>query len=239
MQQAAHTLVVDDEEAICFFLKETLQRAGHIVATVSSGEDALELLRETSFELIILDLMLGGAVDGQRILEAVRWRWPDTVVVILTAHGSLQSAMTAIAEGVDGYLLKPVEPDELLRTVRKALDRQEKLAGSRASEKDSRLLRRGPFVVDLEKRSVTLGGNPLALNPSEFALLTHLMQNAHKVVSPQELVRVVRQYDSDFPYEAQQIIKWYIHRLRHKVEPDPANPRYILNVRGAGYMFEA
>jgi DNA-binding response OmpR family regulator len=239
MQQAVHTLVVDDEDAICFFLKETLQKAGHTVATVSSGEEALELLRETPFELIILDLMLGGAVDGQRILEAARWRWPDTVVVILTAHGSLQSAMTAIAEGVDGYLLKPVEPDELLRTVRRALDRQEKLAGSRVSEKDGRLLRQGPFVIDLEKRSVALDGHSLALNPSEFALLVHLMQNAHKVISPQDLVRVVRQYDSDFPYEAQQIIKWYIHRLRRKVEPDPANPRYILNVRGAGYMFEA
>jgi DNA-binding response OmpR family regulator len=239
MQEAVHTLVVDDEEAICFFLKEALQKAGHTVTIASSGEGALELLRETPFELIILDLMLGSAVNGQRILEAVRWRWPDTVVVILTAHGSLQSAMTAIAEGVDGYLLKPVEPDDLLRTVQKALDRQEKLSDSRASARDSHLLRRGPFVVDLEKRVATLGEHSLALNPSEFALLVHLMQNARKVISPQDLVRVVRQYDSEYPYEAQQIIKWYIHRLRHKVEPDPANPRYILNVRGAGYMFEA
>jgi DNA-binding response OmpR family regulator len=147
--------------------------------------------------------------------------------------------MTAIAEGVDGYLLKPVEPDELLRTVQKALYRQEHLARPRASDTDGHLLRQGPFAVDLEKRLALLDGQPLVLNPSEFALLVYLMQNARKVISAEELVRVVRQYESEFPYEAQQIIKWYIHRLRRKVEPDPSNPRYILNVRGAGYMFEA
>jgi DNA-binding response OmpR family regulator len=239
MQETVRTLVVDDEEAICFFLKETLQKAGYAVVTVSSGEEALDRLRETSFELMILDLMLGGAADGQRVLQAVRWRWPETVVVILTAHGSLESAMTAIAEGADGYLLKPVEPDELLRTVQKALYRQEKLARPRASDRDGYLLRQGPFAVDLEKRLAVLDGQPLVLNPSEFALLIYLMQNARKVISAEELVRVVRQYESEFPYEAQQIIKWYIHRLRRKVEPDPSNPRYILNVRGAGYMFEA
>jgi len=239
MQETVRTLVVDDEEAICFFLKETLQKAGYIVVTVSNGEEALDRLRETAYDLIILDLMLGGAVDGQRILQAVRWRWPETVVVILTAHGSLESAMSAIAEGVDGYLLKPVEPDDLLRTVQKALQRQEKLARTHVTEKDGHLLRQGPFAVDLEKRVAVFDGQPLVLNPSEFALLVYLMQNARKVISAEDLVRVVRQYESEFPYEAQQIIKWYIHRLRRKVEPDPGNPRYILNVRGAGYMFEA
>ncbi len=239
MQETVRTLVVDDEEAICFFLKETLQKAGYAVVTASSGEEALDRLRETFFELIILDLMLGGAVDGQRILQAVRWRWPETAVVILTAHGSLESAMSAIAEGVDGYLLKPAEPEELLQTVQRALQRQEKAARAQATERDGHLLRQGSFSVDLEKRLAVLDGQPLALNPSEFALLIYLMQNARKVISAEELVRVVRQYESEFPYEAQQIIKWYIHRLRRKVEPDPANPRYILNVRGAGYMFEA
>src|SRR5690554_6574215 len=104
--EQVNTLVMDDESGIRFFIKETLQRAGHNVTTASSGEEALDILRDTRFDLVMLDLMLGGRVDGLRVLEAIRWRWPEAVVIILTAHGSLDSAMEAIREGVDRYLLK-------------------------------------------------------------------------------------------------------------------------------------
>ncbi|MGB3906354.1 MAG: response regulator transcription factor [Anaerolineae bacterium] len=232
MANQLRTLVVDDEEGIRFFLKDTLQRAGHAVVTASSGEAALDRLRETAF-----DLMLGGRVDGLRVLEAVRWRWPETVVIILTAHGSLDSAMAAIREGVDGYLIKPVEPHELRRAVQEALDKRKVLARSREVRKKEQLMRHGPFSVDLNKHLATMEGRTLELNPREFRLLTHLMQNAHRVVPPKELVRVVHQYECDDLYEARRIIKWYIHRLRRKVEPDPSDPRYVLNVHGVGYRF--
>jgi len=238
MAERVHTLVVDDEEGVRFFLAETLQRAGHVVVTASSGEEALERLRDSQFELVVLDLRLGGAVDGMRVLEAVKWRWPGTAVVILTAHGSLESAITAIREGIDGYLLKPVEPDEVRRAVREALDRRKKLARSRERDSEEHPVQRGPFSVDVNKHVATRDGQPLELTPQEFALLVHLMQNAHRVISPKELVRVVRQYECEDPFEAKQITKWYIHRLRRKVEPDPTSPRYILTVRGVGYRFE-
>ncbi|NIN68946.1 MAG: response regulator, partial [Anaerolineae bacterium] len=93
MAEEIHTLVVDDEEGIRFFLEETLRRAGYVVVMAASGEEALERLRETPFDLVMLDLMLGGRVDGLRVLEAIRWRWPETVVVMLTGHGTLESAM--------------------------------------------------------------------------------------------------------------------------------------------------
>lgn len=239
MAEPVHTLVVDDEEGIRFFLEETLRRAGHVVVTASSGEEALDRLRDTQFELVVLDLRLGGAVDGMRVLEAVKWRWPGTAVVILTAHGSLESAMAAIREGIDGYLLKPVEPDELRRAVREALDRQTMLARSSERGTEGPFVQQGPFSIDVNKHVTTRDGQPLELTPQEFTLLAHLMQNAHRVISPKELVRVVRQYECEDRFEAQQIIKWYIHRLRHKVEPDPTNPRHILNVRGVGYRFES
>jgi DNA-binding response OmpR family regulator len=197
MAEQNHTLVVDDDEGVRFFLEETLRRDGHIVVAASSGEEALDRMRDAFFDLVMLDLKLSGRVDGLRVLEAVRWRWPETVVVILTAHGSLESAMAAIREGVDGYLLKPVEPDEVRKAVQEALE----------------------------------------LTSREFKLLVHLMQNAHRVVSPRELVQVVGQYEAEDLYEARQIVKWYIHRLRRKVEPDPSSPRYVLNVRGVGYRF--
>ena len=89
----------------------------------------------------------------------------------------------------------------------------------------------------MRKHLATLGGQPLGLTSHEFKLLTHLMQNADRVIEPPELVRVVRQYEPDHMHEARQIIKWYIHRLRRKVESDPTKPRHILNVRGVGYRF--
>ena len=237
MAEQNHTLVVDDDEGVRFFLEETLRRDGHIVVAASSGEEALDRMRDTFFDLVMLDLKLSGRVDGLRVLEAVRWRWPETVVVILTAHGSLESAMAAIREGVDGYLLKPVEPGEVRKAVQEALDRRRSLARLEGAGQEEHVLQRGPFSVDLTKHLITLDGQPLELTSREFKLLVHLMQNAHRVVSPRELVQVVGQYEAEDLYEARQIVKWYIHRLRRKVEPDPSSPRYVLNVRGVGYRF--
>jgi DNA-binding response OmpR family regulator len=234
--EPTYTLIVDDEPSIRFFLEKTLRRSGHNVETASSGEEALDRLKDTSFDLVMLDLKLGGRVDGLRVLEAVRWRWPETVVVILTAHGSLESAMAAIREGVDGYLLKPVEPTEVRQAVQEALERRKSLARIQ-EEEEGRLLEHGPFSIDLKRHLVTLDEEPLELTPREFSLLVHLVQNAHRVISPKELVRVVGQYEVEDMHEARQIVKWYIHRLRRKVEPDPSRPCYILNVRGVGYRF--
>ena len=239
MADLLRTLVVDDEEKIRFFLTETLERVGHVVTAVASGEEALDRLQETAFDLAILDLKLGGPIDGQRILEAIRWRWPTTVVIMLTAHGSLESAVDAIQEGVDGYLLKPVRPADVRQAVEEALYRRQKLLEAEEQDLTDQILERGPFSVDLERHEVTYEGRPLDLSPRDFKLLVHLMQNAPQVVGPKQLVRVVRQYEPDHMHEAREIIKWYIHRLRKKVEPDPSNPRYILNVRGVGYRFAA
>ena len=234
MAELIRALVVDDEERIRYFLEETLRRVGHVVATASSGEEALDLLRDTSFDVAVVDLNLGGRVDGLRVLEALRWRWPGTAVVILTAHGSLESAMAAISEGVDAYLLKPSKPAEVRQAVQEALERRKNLRG----QAEGREIRRGGFFVDLEQHLATRDGQPLDLTPQELKLLAHLMQNAPRVVPPLELVQVMREYKLEDPYEARQIIKWYVHRLRRQVEPDPSNPRHILNVRGVGYRFK-
>ena len=236
-QATIRTLVVDDEDALRFFIQETLRRAGYEVEGAASGEEAMEKLRDTHYDLVMLDLMLGGRVDGLKVLEMTRWRWPDTVVVILTAHGSLESAMAAIREGVDGYLLKPVEPLELRQAVRQALDRRRTQVQQQEMDANADLIERAPFHVDVKKHEATMDGKPLDLTPREFNLLVHLMRNADRAISPQELVRVVREYDPVDTFEARDICKWYIHRLRRKVEPDPSSPRYVINVRGVGYRF--
>ena len=237
MAELIRALVVDDEERIRYFLEETLRRVGYAVVTASSGEEALDLLRDTSFDVAVVDLNLGGHVDGLRVLEAIRWRWPGTAVVILTAHGSLESALAAIREGVDAYLLKPSKPAEVRRAVQEALERRQNLRGQ-AEGAEVREIRRGEFSVDLEQYLATRDGQPLDLTPQELKLLAHLMQNAPRVVPPLELVQVVQECELEDPYEARQIIKWYVHRLRRQVELDPSNPRHILNVRGVGYRFK-
>ncbi len=238
MTAPLHTLVVDDEHGIRFFLEKTLEKDGHKVETAADGEEALEKLRDTRFDVLLLDLKLGGRTDGLRVLEAVKWRWPSTVVVILTAHGSLESAQAAIEEGVDGYLLKPVEPEDVREAVQEALDRRKRLVESQVEEEaQKKFLQQGPFFIDRKKYLATFQGEQLDLTRREFELLAHLIENAERVVPPPELVQVVRDYTPETLDEAREIIKWYIHRLRLKVEPEPSEPRYIINVRGVGYRF--
>jgi DNA-binding NtrC family response regulator len=116
-----HTLVVDDEPGIRFFVEETLHRSGHDMMTAKSGEEALKILRDTPFDLVVLDLKLGGKVDGIKVLEAIRWRWPDTSVIIFTAHGSLDTALQAIDHGIEKYVQKPLSPQELRKVVEEVL----------------------------------------------------------------------------------------------------------------------
>lgn len=233
-----HTLVVDDEPGIRFFVEETLHRSGHDVTTAKSGEDALIKLRDTPFDLVILDLKLGGKANGIKVLEAIRWRWPDTCVIIFTAHGSLDSAVKAIDHGVEKYVQKPLSPQELREVVNEVL-------GERASDKNMaknsvhKKFHKGDFQIDEGLHMAVLSGERLDLTNSEFDLLLHLLRNDDRVISPEELVETVRGYKPEDVIEARQIIKWYVHRLRKKIELDSSNPKYIINVRGVGYRIKA
>jgi DNA-binding response OmpR family regulator len=237
MTEQIHTLVVDDEERIRHLLQEILSRDGHKVVTVASGEEALGWLQETFFDLVMLDLRLGWAVDGHRVLEAIRWRWPETKVIILTAHSSLESTLAAIREGVDGYLLKPARAEEIRQTIQRAFARRKRSTQSEDSGQEKQALQVGSLIVDRKKHLATLGGQPLELTPAEFRLLVCLMENASRIATPQELVLAVQDYRCEDEREAREIIRWHVHRLRRKVEPDPSKPQYILNVRGVGYTF--
>jgi len=233
-----HTLIVDDEPGIRFFVEETLHRSGHDVVSAKSGEEALKLLRDTPFDLAILDLKLGGKVDGIRVLEAIRWRWPDTSVIIFTAHGSLDSALSAIDHGVEKYVQKPLSPKELREVVEEVLaDREKQMMHS--EEDGQKKFLKGVFEVDEGLHKVKKSDEVLDLTPSEFNLIVHLLRNDDRVISPEELVEVVRGYKPEDVIEARQIIKWYIHRLRQKVESDSSHPEFILNVRGVGYRIKS
>ena len=234
MDQQIQTLIVDDDEGIRFFLQEVLAGEGHAVVTASSGEEALDRLRDMHFDLAFLDLNLGGRIDGMRVLEAISWRWPDMGRVILTGHGTLDSAMSAIREGVDAYLLKPVRAGQVRQVAGEALAKRQGNEQTATATIGPSQLRCGPFMVELDSDQVRRDDQPLELNPSEYKLLVHLIENHERPVPVQELVQVVRGCQCDHVHEARDIIKWYIYSLRQKVERVPSAPRHLLTVRGVG-----
>ncbi len=229
------TLIVDDDAGIRFFLMEVLTKAGYHVLAVERGEAALEIVRETRFDLVFLDLNLGGNTDGLQVLEMLRWRWPDTAIVILTAYGSMDSALAAIREGVDGYLLKPVDPQDIRQAAEQALVRRKQLPDRETQQTGTSILRHGKILLDLNKHRTLVDGQPIDLTASEFQLLVHFVRNNWRVSTPVELVKVARGYDCSDEREAREIIKWYIYRLRRKIGHKPDHPEYISNIRGVGY----
>jgi DNA-binding response OmpR family regulator len=117
---ATRILIVEDESSIRLFLEEALVNDGHQVLTVASGEEALEVITQQEFDLALLDLMLGG-INGMEVLAALHKRWPDTVVIILTAHGTLESAVEALRQGAHDYLFKPCRTVQLRESIRQGL----------------------------------------------------------------------------------------------------------------------
>lgn len=236
MANKIQVMVVDDEPGIRFFLTETLERVGYHVVAVDNGKSALDILHDTAFDLIFLDLNLGSDPNGMRLLEMVKWRWENTAVIILTAHGTMDSALAAIREGVEGYLLKPVTPAEVREVAEKALSRQQSsVDGSQSKGERDHILVYKKIYLDIEKHIVRVNERYIELTVSEFDLLTYFIQNQQRVIPPKELVRVVRDYACEDEKEAREIIKWYIHRLRKKIESDPSKPTYLINIRGVGY----
>ena len=256
-------LVVDDEEATRLSLAEILSLEGYLVVSTQSGEEALQKLAKETFDLVLLDLVMK-EMDGLQVMKAVKELSPETVVIMLTAYGTLESAIQAMRRGAYDYLIKPCGAQEIVDSVESGLAKQrqerrrkelvarveEMLKALKAKEEDempisasrgdqfkrARFLQSGEIIVDLQKHIATSHGQLLSLTPTEFRLLACLMGKADKVLSCQELVREVQNYDCD-EREARDIIRVHVRRLRQKIEPDPANPQYILNLRGVGYMF--
>lgn len=264
MPNTAKILVVDDEQAVRLSLAELLSMEGYQVTTAASGEEALRYLNETAFDLVLLDLIMPG-IGGLQVMEIARQIAPDTVIIMLTAHGTLSSAITALRQGAHDYLLKPCAVDDILTSVSAGLDKRKRearrkelvsvmeetiqelkgvhgfltpqqVADQEAAEEEERFLQARGIIVDKQKHVATINDTPLDLTPTELRLLACLITNADRVLSSRELVKEVQNYDCR-EEEARSIIRVHIRRLRRKIEPDPRQPQYIVNVRGVGYMF--
>jgi DNA-binding response OmpR family regulator len=246
-------LVVDDEPGIRKVLCGTLESAGYQVDSAESGEAALERLAQSDYDLILVDIQMSG-LDGLGLIERARADHPDLAAVILTGFATVDSAVWALHENVDDYLVKPARPDAIRAAVRRALERRraaqaqtttlariasdlQTLLGKSPSPADpanSAPLQSGPLWLDEATHRAEWNRQPLSLTPVEFKLLAHLAHNAGRVFSPQALVAAVQGYQCS-PLEARELIKPHLYSLRAKIEPDPTRPRYLVNVRGVGY----
>ena len=256
MIERGRILLVDDETNIRLTFGMLLQRAGYDVMVAEGGEQAITLLEQHVFDVLIVDLNMPG-MHGLQVAEAARARQPDITIMVLTGHGSLDTAIEALHLQVFDYLLKSAAPQEVLERVDIAVAahahvaRQHILMEAIASAADTLRVERpddlphpsaehesisiGAIHLDGWRQTVTVDDRTASLTPTEFRVLRCLMDHAGTLISYTQLVLCVQGYELG-EQEASELIKPHIHHLRQKIEPNPADPQYILNVRGKGYL---
>jgi DNA-binding response OmpR family regulator len=263
MAKNADILVVDDEAAERITLGEVLRLEGYQVTLAASGEEALALARkkDSPFDIAVLDLRLPG-IDGLQVLEGIRQISEDTIVILITGFGTLETAVHALRKGAYDFLLKPCPVEEVLSAVRRALSELKVGRHRKAlvqqlqstlqelvktdniedveiqAEEEADVITVGDVTLDRARHLVTHSDDTVDLTPTEFRLLECLISRADEVCSPQELVKCAQGYETD-AWGARSIVRVHIRRLRRKLEPVPEEPRYILNVRGVGYVFSS
>ncbi len=254
--QPVQILIADDEAPIRMTMQALLRRRGYDVIAADNGEAALAQIFQRPFDLLLLDLKMPG-LSGIEVAKRARERQPDVAIIILTGHGSLDSALDGMHVGVFDYLLKTTSPHEVLARVEAALAhhadarrKQHLLAtlssvvgelggGTPAAAPPAAAAAQWIDVGDLQismwNQTVRRGEQMVNLTPTEFRVLTCLAQQAGQVMSYQQIVQCSQGYETS-ALEAAELIKPHMYHLRQKLEPDPATPRYILTVRGTGYM---
>ena len=265
MLQGSHILIVDDERTTRLSLSEIFSLRGALTATAADGQEALDLIAHQTFDLIVLDIKMPG-VSGLQVLETVQQTSPATIVILLTAHATVDSAIRALRQGAFDYLLKPAQPRTIIEVVERGLAkrqeylRRQSLVGlmeqtveafrqgtaptptanpaTPAAPGEAAVAQAGDLVVDLQRREARLADQLLELTPTEFETLVYLVQHTERVVSCRDLVKAVHGYDTN-EHAARPIMRVHIHRLRQKIEIDATAPMRLLTIRSAGYMLTA
>lgn len=224
-------LVVEDENDLQMIISKSLLKDGYEVLATSRGDDGLRLAREHQPDLIVLDLMLPG-LNGAEVCRALR-RDSQVPILMVTALGGESDRVAGLEIGADDYLPKPFGMRELLARI-KALLRRSRLEKDYNSVVQFTDDRQG-FVVNHERREISLFGKSLILKPREYELLRFFLENPGQVFSRQQLLDAV--WDTGFQGDARTVdvhIRW----LRQKVEINPEGPQMIRTIRGSGYLFK-
>ncbi len=219
-------LVVDDEPRIAKLVRDYLERAGFVVLTSSDGETALHVARAERPDLVVLDLMLP-ALDGLDVCRRLRQE-SGVPIIMLTARVEEADRIVGLEIGADDYVTKPFSPRELVARVRAILRR------ASGELKPTTLVRAGDLELDTAALTVTVGGEPVDVTPTEFQLLATMARQPGRIFSREQLLEAVHGVAHD-SYDRS--IDSHVKNLRRKIESDPRQPRYIQTVYGVGYRY--
>jgi two-component system KDP operon response regulator KdpE len=221
-----HILVVDDEPKLVRLVKEVLTATGYAVMSTGSGENAVQMAALEKPDLIVLDVVLSGSMDGCEVARRVR-EFSDVPIIMLTAKARESDLLRGFDSGADDYLTKPFSSKELLARVRAVLKR------ARREPTGETEIACGELHIDLARRQVTVSGKTVLLTPTEYNLLHQLASHPNQVLLHEQLLTAVwgQEYRDDLDY-----LRAYIRYLRQKLEADPANPKLIVTSPGVGYM---
>jgi DNA-binding response OmpR family regulator len=220
-------LVVEDESAIAFALETDLRAEGYTVTVVTSGLEAVRIASSERFDLMLLDVMLPGK-DGFEVCRDLRRSGIRTPIIMLTAKAHEAEKVMGLEIGADDYVTKPFSPRELRARIKAAL--------RRVVVEDVETFRFGDIEVDFVRCEVRRGGRVLGLSALEFKLLTAFIRRRGRVLTRQQLLDAA--WGSDIALNDRAVDN-HIVALRRKLETDPARPRFLVNIRGMGYRFDA
>jgi two-component system, OmpR family, response regulator RegX3 len=224
----AHVLLVDDEEPLCTSLSFTLKKEGYDVTCAGDGPSALELAREQSPDVILLDVMLPG-LDGVEVCRRIRAD-SDVPILMLSAKDQEIDKVVGLEIGADDYITKPFSTRELLARMKAVMRRY---PGEAAQGRG--LLETGPVLINLDRHEVQVRGERIDLSPKEFRLLHALVASRGRALSRDELIETV--WGNEFMGDLKTLdvhVRW----LREKIEEDPSDPKHIQTIRGVGYRFD-
>lgn len=221
-------LVVDDERRMVGFIRLNLEQDGFEVIEAYNGTEALDRLRDSLPDLILLDVMMPD-IDGFEVLRMIR-EISQVPVIMLTAKGEEDDKVKGLELGADDYVTKPFSPRELVSRVKAVLRR----GGTFEEDEEGVIEVDDRLKIDFGRREVWVDDELVKLRPTEYRLLYHLVQNAGWVLTHDQILTKVWGYEyRDEPH----YVRLYINYLRKKIEEDPSNPKYILTERGVGYRF--
>ena len=225
-------LIVEDERAVARGLEYGLESEGFAVLLAENGGKALDLARTQKPHLILLDIRLPD-INGFDVCRQLRGEGARMPILMLTARDEAIDKVLGLELGADDYVVKPYDLRELIARIRALLRRA---YGELSEATQGKMISFGDIEIDLEQLRVSRAGEPVFLTPTEFRLLRYLVENPQRPISRAALIEAVWGYASDIGSD--RTVDVHIRHLREKLEDDPANPKWIVTVRGMGYKFE-
>jgi len=221
-------LIVEDEPKLVKLLREILTASGFDVLSTGKGKNAIEIVALEQPDLLLLDVVLSGKMDGYDVARRVS-EFSDVPIIMLTAKARESDLLRGFGAGVDDYITKPFNSKELLARIRAVLKRSKQPA----NESKESVIECGDLFIDIARRRVSLSGKEVKLTRTEFNLLMELAKSLDQVVTHEQLLVSIwgPEYRNDIDY-----LRAFIRYLRKKLETDPASPKLILTSQGVGYM---